>query len=75
MFIVAQFIFSSSQSFIDNLVSFFLCLRQRKEELEQRMSALQESRRELMVQLEQLMLLLKVEKFSHPHKLLMIAQF
>uniref|UniRef100_A0A9J8BIE4 Dystrobrevin n=1 Tax=Cyprinus carpio carpio TaxID=630221 RepID=A0A9J8BIE4_CYPCA len=34
-------------------------LRQRKEELEQRMSALQESRRELMVQLEQLMLLLK----------------
>uniref|UniRef100_A0A8C2EY15 Dystrobrevin n=1 Tax=Cyprinus carpio TaxID=7962 RepID=A0A8C2EY15_CYPCA len=35
-------------------------LRQRKEELEQRMSALQESRRELMVQLEQLMLLLKL---------------
>ncbi|XP_046703767.1 dystrobrevin alpha isoform X2 [Silurus meridionalis] len=34
-------------------------LRQRKEELEDRMSALQESRRELMVQLEQLMLLLK----------------
>ncbi|XP_035386552.1 dystrobrevin alpha isoform X8 [Electrophorus electricus] len=34
-------------------------LRQRKEELEQRMSALQGSRRELMVQLEQLMLLLK----------------
>lgn len=34
-------------------------LRQRKDELEQRMSALQESRRELMVQLEQLMLLLK----------------
>ncbi|TRY90226.1 hypothetical protein DNTS_005831, partial [Danionella cerebrum] len=34
-------------------------LRQRKEELEQRMSTLQESRRELMVQLEQLMLLLK----------------
>uniref|UniRef100_A0A671MUZ3 Dystrobrevin n=1 Tax=Sinocyclocheilus anshuiensis TaxID=1608454 RepID=A0A671MUZ3_9TELE len=34
-------------------------LRQRKEELEQRMSSLQESRRELMVQLEQLMLLLK----------------
>ncbi|XP_051537890.1 dystrobrevin alpha-like isoform X2 [Myxocyprinus asiaticus] len=37
-------------------------LRQRKEELEQRMSALQESRRELMVQLEQLMLLLKEEE-------------
>uniref|UniRef100_A0A8C2PZ15 Dystrobrevin n=1 Tax=Cyprinus carpio TaxID=7962 RepID=A0A8C2PZ15_CYPCA len=34
-------------------------LRQRKEELEQRMSSLQDSRRELMVQLEQLMLLLK----------------
>lgn len=34
--------------------------RQRKDELEQRMSALQESRRELMVQLEQLMMLLKV---------------
>ncbi|KAK7118670.1 hypothetical protein R3I94_022234 [Phoxinus phoxinus] len=34
-------------------------LRQRKEELEQRMSALQDSRRELMVQLEHLMLLLK----------------
>ncbi|XP_059381068.1 dystrobrevin alpha-like isoform X5 [Carassius carassius] len=34
-------------------------LRQRKEELEQRMTSLQDSRRELMVQLEQLMLLLK----------------
>lgn len=34
--------------------------RQRKDELEQRMSSLQESRRELMVQLEQLMMLLKV---------------
>lgn len=37
-----------------------LFLRQRKDELEQRMSALQESRRELMVQLEGLMKLLKV---------------
>ncbi|KAK6302758.1 hypothetical protein J4Q44_G00271130 [Coregonus suidteri] len=37
-------------------------LRQRKDELEQRMSALQESRRELMVQLEHLMLLLKEEE-------------
>lgn len=37
-------------------------LRQRKDELEQRMSTLQESRRELMVQLEQLMMLLKVEE-------------
>ncbi|XP_047674340.1 dystrobrevin, beta a isoform X2 [Tachysurus fulvidraco] len=36
-------------------------LRQRKDELEQRMSALQESRRELMVQLEGLMKLLKEE--------------
>ncbi|XP_061652781.1 dystrobrevin alpha isoform X8 [Phyllopteryx taeniolatus] len=35
-------------------------LRQRKDELEQRMSSLQESRRELMVQLEQLMMLLKL---------------
>ncbi|KAF6087878.1 dystrobrevin alpha [Phyllostomus discolor] len=37
-------------------------LRQRKDELEQRMSALQESRRELMVQLEGLMKLLKVRQ-------------
>ncbi|XP_070145559.1 dystrobrevin alpha isoform X17 [Ovis canadensis] len=39
-------------------------LRQRKDELEQRMSALQESRRELMVQLEGLMKLLKVRCFT-----------
>lgn len=39
-------------------------LRQRKDELEQRMSALQESRRELMVQLEGLMKLLKVSHFK-----------
>uniref|UniRef100_A0A8C1AFC8 Dystrobrevin n=1 Tax=Cyprinus carpio carpio TaxID=630221 RepID=A0A8C1AFC8_CYPCA len=38
-------------------------LRQRKDELEQRMSSLQESRRELMVQLEGLMKLLKYEVF------------
>ncbi|XP_037247178.1 dystrobrevin beta isoform X16 [Falco rusticolus] len=37
-------------------------LRQRKDELEQRMSALQESRRELMVQLEGLMKLLKAQQ-------------
>ncbi|XP_058490770.1 dystrobrevin alpha isoform X4 [Solea solea] len=37
-------------------------LRQRKDELEQRMSSLQDSRRELMVQLEQLMMLLKLEE-------------
>ena len=36
-------------------------LRQRKDELELRMAALQESRRELMVQLEGLMKLLKVK--------------
>ncbi|XP_007487231.1 dystrobrevin alpha isoform X5 [Monodelphis domestica] len=39
-------------------------LRQRKDELEQRMSALQESRRELMVQLEGLMKLLKEEELK-----------
>lgn len=38
----------------------YVCCRQRKDELEQRMSSLQESRRELMVQLEGLMKLLKV---------------
>ncbi|XP_031721132.1 dystrobrevin alpha isoform X5 [Anarrhichthys ocellatus] len=41
-------------------------LRQRKDELEQRMSTLQESRRELMVQLEQLMMLLKTQGPSSP---------
>ncbi|XP_066849027.1 dystrobrevin alpha isoform X6 [Anser cygnoides] len=39
-------------------------LRQRKDELEQRMSALQESRRELMAQLEGLMKLLKEEEMK-----------
>ena len=38
-------------------------LRQRKDELEMRMSALQETRRELMVQLEGLMKLLKVSGY------------
>uniref|UniRef100_A0A8P0T1A8 ZZ-type domain-containing protein n=2 Tax=Canis lupus familiaris TaxID=9615 RepID=A0A8P0T1A8_CANLF len=42
-------------------------LRQRKDELEQRMSALQESRRELMVQLEGLMKLLKAQATGSPH--------
>uniref|UniRef100_A0A8C4RHU4 Dystrobrevin n=1 Tax=Erpetoichthys calabaricus TaxID=27687 RepID=A0A8C4RHU4_ERPCA len=41
-------------------------LRQRKDELEQRMSALQESRRELMVQLEGLMKLLKAQAATTP---------
>uniref|UniRef100_A0A3P9JHS9 Dystrobrevin n=1 Tax=Oryzias latipes TaxID=8090 RepID=A0A3P9JHS9_ORYLA len=42
-------------------------LRQRKDELEQRMSSLQESRRELMVQLEGLMKLLKAQAASSSH--------
>ncbi|XP_072567016.1 dystrobrevin alpha isoform X13 [Paramormyrops kingsleyae] len=41
-------------------------LRQRKDELEQRMSALQESRRELMLQLEGLMKLLKTQGAGSP---------
>ena len=43
-----------------HVVQLVSSVRQRKDELEQRMSTLQESRRELMVQLEQLMMLLKV---------------
>lgn len=43
-----------------HIVQLVSSVRQRKDELEQRMSTLQESRRELMVQLEQLMMLLKV---------------
>uniref|UniRef100_A0A8C7FML4 Dystrobrevin, beta b n=1 Tax=Oncorhynchus kisutch TaxID=8019 RepID=A0A8C7FML4_ONCKI len=42
-------------------------LRHRKDELERRMSALQESRRELMVQLEGLMRLLKTQTGGSPH--------
>lgn len=44
-------------------------LRQRKEELESHLSTLQESRRELMVQLEALMKMLKVNTltFSLPY--------
>ncbi|KAM9840445.1 dystrobrevin, beta a isoform 3-T4 [Aulostomus maculatus] len=42
-------------------------LRQRKDELEQRMSSLQESRRELMVQLEGLMKLLKAQAVGSSH--------
>ncbi|XP_030623510.1 dystrobrevin alpha [Chanos chanos] len=57
----------ASQPAMDNtnhspaLLTELRLLRQRKEELEQRMAALQESRRELMVQLEQLMMLLKTQ--------------
>ena len=43
-----------------NVLAELKILRQRKDELEMRMSALQETRRELMVQLEGLMKLLKV---------------
>ncbi|KAF5915135.1 hypothetical protein HPG69_011598 [Diceros bicornis minor] len=42
-------------------------LRQRQDELEQRRSALQESRRELMVQLQGLMKLLKAQATGSPH--------
>lgn len=42
-----------------NLLTELRVLRQRKDELEMRMSTLQETRRELMVQLEGLMKLLK----------------
>ncbi|XP_015227236.1 PREDICTED: dystrobrevin beta-like isoform X3 [Cyprinodon variegatus] len=42
-------------------------LRQRKDELEKRMSSLQESRRELMVQLEGLMKLLKAQAAGSSH--------
>ncbi|KAL6096119.1 uncharacterized protein ACO6RY_09886 [Pungitius sinensis] len=42
-------------------------LRQRKDELEQRMSSLQQSRRELMVQLEGLMKLLKAQAAGSSH--------
>nr|XP_009681378.1 PREDICTED: dystrobrevin alpha isoform X17 [Struthio camelus australis] len=48
-------------------------LRQRKDELEQRMSALQESRRELMVQLEGLMKLLKEEELKQVISYLLIG--
>lgn len=47
-----------------HVVQLVSSVRQRKDELEQRMSTLQESRRELMVQLEQLMMLLKVPRTS-----------
>lgn len=51
-----------------NVLSELKVLRQRKDELEMRMSALQETRRELMVQLEGLMKLLKVfTSLSIPH--------
>lgn len=60
---------------VSSSTRFFVCTlterlnvshRQRKDELEQRMSSLQESRRELMVQLEGLMKLLKVMNAAGP---------
>uniref|UniRef100_A0A8D3CVJ5 Dystrobrevin n=1 Tax=Scophthalmus maximus TaxID=52904 RepID=A0A8D3CVJ5_SCOMX len=50
-----------------NLLAELRLLRQRKDELEQRMSSLQESRRELMVQLEGLMKLLKAQAAGSSH--------
>lgn len=51
---------SSSLQRNPTLLAELRLLRQRKDDLELRMSALQENRRELMVQLESLMKLLKV---------------
>ena len=50
-------------------------LRQRRDELEARMSALQESRRELMVQLEGLMKLLKVRDIKGNYRKLSCHYF
>ena len=50
----------NTSSYNPTLLAELRLLRQRKEELESRMSALQESRKDLMVQLENLMKLLKV---------------
>lgn len=59
----SPYIQTTLKSLFPTLFSIVFCfpVRQRKDELEQRMSTLQESRRELMVQLEQLMMLLKVQ--------------
>lgn len=50
----------NTTSYNPTLLAELRLLRQRKEELESRMAALQESRKDLMVQLENLMKLLKV---------------
>ena len=50
----------NSGSYNPTLLAELRLLRQRKEELETRMVSLQESRKDLMVQLENLMKLLKV---------------
>lgn len=56
----------SEQTTVDpNLLTELRVLRQRKDELEMRMSTLQETRRELMVQLEGLMKLLKNTEPNH----------
>jgi seryl-tRNA synthetase len=55
----------TDQTTVDpNLLTELRVLRQRKDELEMRMSTLQETRRELMVQLEGLMKLLKNSQIS-----------
>ena len=53
---------AAGQSRNPTLLAELRLLRQRRDELEARMAALQESRRELMVQLEGLMKLLKVRR-------------
>jgi uncharacterized coiled-coil DUF342 family protein len=55
----------NSSSVDPTLLTELQVLRQRKDELEMRMSALQETRRELMVQLEGLMKLLKNTEPNH----------
>ena len=57
---------SETQARNPTLLAELRLLRQRRDELEARMSALQESRRELMVQLEGLMKLLKVSVYWTP---------
>ncbi|XP_057303270.1 dystrobrevin beta-like isoform X2 [Hydractinia symbiolongicarpus] len=56
-----------------NLLTELHALRQRKDELEMRMSALQETRRELMVQLEGLMKLLKHNQMNSPRHVTRVA--
>lgn len=58
---------SSAAEYNPTLLAELRLLRQRKDELESRMQALQESRKELMLQLESLMKLLKVSSsVRHP---------
>ena len=52
---------TANAAYNPTLMAELLLLRQRKDELESRMSALQDSRRDLVTQLEALMKLLKVQ--------------